>query len=189
MKTDLYTKTVLTVIAGALLLLVGRSFQNPAPVFAQRAAPQHVIIDGDQHVIIDGIATPMLNSLPVQLRERVHVTIDDLNPTMSSLPVHLKGIDPGVSLSSLSVAPFGQQTVNRPSETPWEYAVNDCDIPTLNRQAGIGWELVSVHPEPYRAFTFDSKAGRGVLGRAYAPNVAAPGVDTLCMAFMRRARR
>jgi hypothetical protein len=69
MQPDLYTKTVLTVIAGALLLLVARSFQNPASAFAQRPAvqgPQHVIVDGIQHVIIDGIV-PTMRGLPVTI--------------------------------------------------------------------------------------------------------------------------
>jgi hypothetical protein len=61
MKTDLYTKTMLTIIAGALLYLCVA--KNPPSVRAdsaqkvQEAAPQKVIIVGEE----------LRNSLPVRL--------------------------------------------------------------------------------------------------------------------------
>lgn len=139
MKPDLYTKIALTVIAGALLLLVARSFQNPAPAFAQRPAaqesPQHVIIDGVQNVMIDGIS-PTMRNLPVTIAD-VSLPAMRANP----LPVSVNGPQHVIVDSSpppSSLVPLKSDTLPQ----KWQYFIAGCGEETINKRGLEGWELV-----------------------------------------------
>jgi hypothetical protein len=162
MKPDLYTKTMLTVIAAALLLLVARSFQDPAPAFAQTKSGQatqavqrviqHVIVDNlppedPKHVIIDGVQ---------------HVILDDLGGSLSfqGVPVSLKGngdpvgrkavhvivddLDTMLSLRGLPVS-LKDNALASPGVpgVRWRYDVDrsKCAFADLNPRSAAGWEL------------------------------------------------
>jgi hypothetical protein len=163
MKPDLYTKTVLTVIAGALLLLAVRSFQNPAPALAQTrsgqatqavqrlpqhvivdnppAGPEHVIIDGIQHVIVDDMGASLSShGLPVLLMDN-----DNLVPMLRK-PVHVvvDDLDTRLSLQGLPVSL--KSTVGANPSQPfvrWRYQVDQgkCNFAGLNQMSPLGWEL------------------------------------------------
>lgn len=163
MKPDLYTKTMLTVIAGLLLLLVVRSFQDPAPAFAQTKSGQatqgvqrviqHVIVDNlppedPKHVIIDGVQ---------------HVILDDLGGGLSfqGVPVSLKGngdpvgrkavhvivddLDTMLSLRGLPVSLKDNALASpRVPVVRWRYEVGGCGLTEINQRAAAGWELFTV---------------------------------------------
>jgi hypothetical protein len=157
------------VIAGALLLLVVRSFQNPAPAFAQTKSGQstqavqrviqHVIVDNmssdiPQHVIVDEVGVDILrNGVPVSLKGNddvigrsqalpMHVIVDDIATrlTLSGLPVSLNGFGPQVSLSGLPVSLKSGANFNGLA-VRWRYEVSSCGINEINRMAQGGWEL------------------------------------------------
>ena len=135
MKTDAYIKIMLTVIAGALLLLVARSFQNPPVVTAQGSGPQHVIVDD---------FGPFFGDVPSPLRKHLPVIIDGIGPDLRAmgLPVSYSGI------SGLH---------------GWEYSASDCTLTTLNAKGLLGWELVATTESPGHAFTYNPKTGRGEI--------------------------
>jgi hypothetical protein len=134
MKTDLYMKTTLTVIAIALLLIVVRMYENPTPVMAQRPpaqAVQHVIVDNQtvQHVIVDSIMPGL--PLPVSL---------DTSSPFGKLHVIVDDIDARLSLQGIPVSVKPTPTITK--STGWQYYVDGCG-PTTMRNAGLqGWELV-----------------------------------------------
>jgi hypothetical protein len=65
MKIDLYTKLILTVIAGALILLCAQNFALPRVVSAQ--GEQHVVIDGWSYGNINRVMRIDSNPLPVSV--------------------------------------------------------------------------------------------------------------------------
>ena len=142
MRVDAYTKVMLSVIAGTLLLLTAREFQNPPTVSAQQP---HV-----QHVIIDDLAPHFKDQgLPVSARilGPEHVIIDSVDPILS-----IRGI------------PVSVNPVNTLAQTgSWQYAADRCDMSTMNSKGLLGWELVSWWLSPGHVVTFDSRSGRGLI--------------------------
>ena len=87
-RIDLYTKAVLTVIAGCLLALCFRTLQQPPPVAAQGNALRVVIAGFD--------GTELQGGLPVQIRSASENTIIPVTFTLggrsgqrASIPVHI----------------------------------------------------------------------------------------------------
>lgn len=78
MKTDLYTKTVLTVIAACLLWLAIENSLFPRPVAAQ-------IGSGIQKVVVAGIEAGLPVALPVNVRQVGGETVPD-----ATLPVKVQ---------------------------------------------------------------------------------------------------
>jgi len=156
MKTDAYTKTVLTIIAGCMLIMVARTFENPGLAFAQSAqktaptpkpAVQHVVIDGIQHVTIDDLGPMMsLRGLPVTLSanptgpDPVHVVLDEIGGGLRvrGLPVSFQGA-PTLTGSPQHVIVDSDRLVR------WEYAAGGCSMSAdLNGMAAAGWEFVQM---------------------------------------------
>ena len=145
MNADTYTKSVLTVIAAALLLLVVRSFQNPPGVLAEQAAQQTRV----QHVILDDVGTRFSNAVPVVVSSLAaqHVIVDDVSPILT-----LKGI------------PVSQaQSVQSMRQSGWEYSVTDCSGPTLVDRGLAGWELVAPVYSASHAISYNTKTGQGYI--------------------------
>jgi hypothetical protein len=87
-RIDLYTKAILTVIAGCLLTLCFRTLQQPPPVAAQGNALRVVIAGFD--------GTELQGGLPVQIRSAsedtiipVTFTLGGRNGNRASIPVHI----------------------------------------------------------------------------------------------------
>jgi hypothetical protein len=141
MKTDAYTKVVLTIIAAAVLVMMARTFESPVPVFAQKAAAQavqHVIIDAvgrSLPVTIEDVSLLMSRALPVVLREYgpTHVVIDDLGLELSLRGLPIKSPQHVIVDSDPSANSSGR----------WEYNGSTlCNIDALNKMAAAGWEFV-----------------------------------------------
>jgi len=161
MRVDVYTKVVLSIIAGTLLLLAAREFQNPPAVSAQQP---HV-----QHVIIDDLA-PQFRALGLPVSSSIlapeHVIIDNLDPGL---------LVRGIPVSLTPVNSF-------PQTGSWQYSVADCSANTLNSQGRLGWELISLWMSPAHAFTFDTRSGRGVISGLIAEekNNSGPSQSAVC---------
>jgi hypothetical protein len=87
-RIDLYTKAILTVIAGCLLILCFRTLQQPPPVAAQGNALRVVIAGFD--------GTELQGGLPVQIRSASENTIIPVTFSFGgragqrgSIPVHI----------------------------------------------------------------------------------------------------
>lgn len=78
MKTDLYTKSVLTVIAACLLWLAIQNTVFPRPVAAQIGA-------GIQKVVVAGIEAGLPVALPVNVRQ-----VGGENVPNATLPVKIQ---------------------------------------------------------------------------------------------------
>jgi hypothetical protein len=85
MRTDLYTKLVLTVIAFCLVWICFRDVNLSTPVEAQPRP---------QEVVISGVRTRS-GFLPVSIRqsEQLPVTISSVSPQLTQLPVSINGVN------------------------------------------------------------------------------------------------
>jgi len=165
MKPDTYTRVLLTIIAGCMLIMVVRTFENPDLAFAQ-TAQKAAAKPGAQHVIIDGISGSSLGGLPVSIesvspllslrsgglpvfftddlgrKAALHVIIDELDTRLSltGMPVSLRGA-PTVSSPQHVIVDSG------PPPNPsvrWELDQSDCLPASYRKMAAEGWELVAV---------------------------------------------
>lgn len=101
MKTDLYTKTMLTIIAFALVILCSRDLNWPMNAHAQDAAPAKP--RGPIEVVI-------VNSTDKPVKTKMVDCGDDFN---YALPVKLKEIDPDFGKLSVAIEEIGDNFNNR----------------------------------------------------------------------------
>jgi hypothetical protein len=169
MKTDAYTKVVLTFIAIALMLLVARSLQNPPIVSAQQVRAQHVIID-------DLGPNYRQRGLPVDqgLLGTQHVILDNLGAELSlrGLPVSSSNV-PGV------FRPL-------PLTTTWQYQIANCSANSLTTQGLLGWELAGVVVSPSHSFTYDPRSGRGLISGLFADDKDNPKAEQYSVCFFKK---
>jgi len=135
MTIDLYTKIVLTVIATSLVVLVVRPFQSPTSVAAQQTHLEHVIID-DLGPHFSGSGLPVS---PGTLGRQQHVIIDGVDHDLAPFhdPLHPMHAIP-VSVESPAMASL----LPLPKPVLWQYVIDGCSMPTLNKRGLDGWELV-----------------------------------------------
>jgi hypothetical protein len=100
MKTDLYTKTLLTVIAGCLLWLCVNGAIPTASAQAQQPPPAHVVLVDQNNVPITALPVAVMNqSLPVTMATSpVPVMITAIERVGTWTPVPVDVIRPAPTL-------------------------------------------------------------------------------------------
>lgn len=197
MKSDLYTKSLLTVIAIATVFNTGQSIWNQQSVLAQEqraAAPTRRAADPGTgtskplHVVIDGLSgSASILGLPVYMQQAIGglaVRVEGPTPVVvSGVQLQDQGfprtylfrgpgplasnIIPGLPITSSLTTPGSDVPQSRSKTQRWEYMRSGCDQSKTD-QAGLqGWEAFGIAPGWF-SLEF-SLSGKSGKGQLYLP--------------------